>query len=98
MKNERIRRVSVSEEIFNILHKKIISGEFNPGDKLPSQDKLASQYAVSRNTIREAINRLMVMGLVSSKQGIGTVVEPISAGSYASQCDRADIFPMAGAV
>ena len=82
MKKERIKRVSLSEEIFNILHKKIISGEFKPGDNLPSQDKLADQYSVSRNTIREAINRLMVMGLVSSKQGIGTVVEPISAGSY----------------
>lgn len=84
MKKERVKRVSVSEEIFNILHKKIISGELNAGDKLPSQDKLADQYSVSRNTIREAINRLMVMGLVSSRQGIGTVVEPISAGSYMS--------------
>jgi len=84
MKKEGVRRVSVSEEIFNIFHKKIISGEFQPGHKLPSQDKLAEQYSVSRNTIREALNRLMVMGLVSSKQGIGTVVEPISAGSYMS--------------
>ena len=56
----------------------------NPGDRLLPQDKLAIQYSVSRNTIREAINRLMVMGLVSSKQGVGTVVEPISAGSYMS--------------
>ncbi|MBI9082560.1 MAG: FadR family transcriptional regulator [Desulfobacterales bacterium] len=84
MKKERVKRISVSEEIFNILHKKIISGEFKSGDKLSSQDKLADQYSVSRNTIREAINRLMVMGLVSSKQGIGTVVEPISAGCYMS--------------
>ena len=84
MKTERVKRISVSEEIFNILHKKIISGELTPGEKLPSQDKLAVLYSVSRNTIREAINRLMVMGLVSSKQGIGTVVEPVSAGSYVS--------------
>ena len=84
MKKERVKRISVSEEIFNILHKKIISGEFKPGDNLPSQDKLAALCSVSRNTVREAINRLMVMGLVSSKQGIGTVVEPISAGSYMS--------------
>lgn len=84
MKTERVKRISVSEEIFNILHKKIISGELTPGEKLPSQDKLAELYSVSRNTIREAINRLMVMGLVSSKQGVGTVVEPVSAGSYVS--------------
>ena len=77
MENDRIKRISVSEEIFNILHKKIISGEYSPGDKLPSQDKLAEQYHVSRNTIREAINKLTVMGLLSSKQGVGTVVEPM---------------------
>ena len=84
MENDRIKRISVSEEIFNILHKKIISGEYSPGDKLPSQDKLAEQYHVSRNTIREAINKLTVMGLLSSKQGVGTVVEPMSAASYVS--------------
>ena len=84
MEKERRRRITVSEKILNLLHKSIISGEFKPGDKLPSQEKLAEQYQVSRNTIREAINKLTAMGLLSSKQGIGTVVEPMSAASYMS--------------
>ena len=84
MEATKIERISVSEKILDILHSKIISGEFQPGDRLPSQDKLAEQYQVSRNTIREAINKLTVMGLVSSKQGIGTVVEPVSSASYMS--------------
>jgi GntR family transcriptional repressor for pyruvate dehydrogenase complex len=84
METEKIERISVSEKILDILHSKIISGEFKPGDRLPSQDKLAEQYQVSRNTIREAINKLTVMGLLTSKQGIGTVVEPVSAASYMS--------------
>ena len=87
MEKEKIERISVSEKILDILHSKIISGEFKPGDRMPSQDKLAEQYQVSRNTIREAINKLMVMGLVSSKQGIGTVVEPVSAASYMSSLE-----------
>ena len=84
MEREKIKRISVSEKILDILHSKIISGEFKPGDRLPSQDKLAEQYQVSRNTIREAVNKLTVMGLLTSKQGIGTVVEPVSAASYMS--------------
>lgn len=84
MEKEKIERISVSEKILDILHSKIISGEFKPGDTLPSQDKLAQQYQVSRNTVREAINKLTVMGLLTSKQGIGTVVEPMSAASYMS--------------
>ena len=87
MEKEKIERISVSEKILDILHSKIISGEFKPGDRMPSQDKLAEQYQVSRNTIREAINKLMVMGLVSSKQGVGTVVEPVSAASYMSSLE-----------
>jgi GntR family transcriptional regulator, transcriptional repressor for pyruvate dehydrogenase complex len=84
MEKDRIRRITVSEEIFNDLHKKIISGEYSTGNRLPSQDKLAKIYKVSRNTVREAINKLTVMGLLSCRQGVGTVVEPISAASYMS--------------
>ena len=52
-KAELIKRMSVAEEVLRILHEWIISGKVNPGDKLPSQDKLAEQFDVSRNTIRE---------------------------------------------
>lgn len=84
MEKRKIERISVSEKILESLHSKIISGELKSGERLQSQDKLAEHYQVSRNTIREAINKLMVMGLVSSKQGVGTVVEPVSSASYMS--------------
>jgi len=79
---ELIKRVSLAEEVFRILHEWIISGKVNPGDKLPSQDKLAEQFDVSRNTIREAIYKLTVMGLLTTKQGAGTVVDISSPTSY----------------
>ena len=72
-KVELIKRMSVAEEVLRILHEWIISGKVNPGDKLPSQDKLAEQFDVSRNTIREAIYKLTVMRLLTTKQGAGTV-------------------------
>jgi len=80
-----IKRTSATDETFKALHDMITSGELQHGDKLPSQDRLAEQFGVSRNTIREAVNRLTVIGLLSSKQGVGTVVNTSSpSGSIAS--------------
>ena len=93
-KVELIKRMSVAEEVFSILHGWIISGKVNPGDKLPSQDKLAEQFNVSRNTIREAIYKLTVMGLLTTKQGAGTVVNISSPTSYmASLSDHLLLHP-----
>jgi GntR family transcriptional repressor for pyruvate dehydrogenase complex len=77
-----IKRTSASDEAFKALHDMIVSGRLKPGDKLPSQDNLALQFAVSRNTVREAINKLSVMGLLTCRQGIGTVVNVGSPASY----------------
>ena len=73
-----IKRVSVIEEVFNILYDRVISKQYNPGDLLPSQDKLAEELGVSRNSIREAINRLASLGMVKLRQGVGTYITPSS--------------------
>lgn len=69
-----IRRTSATDETFKALHDMITFGGLKHGDKLPSQARLAEQLGVSRNTIREAINRLTVIGLLNAKQGVGTLV------------------------
>ena len=43
-------------------------------DQLPSENKLASQFGVSRNTVREALKVLENQGLVILRHGIGTFV------------------------
>ena len=91
---QSIKRTSAAEEAFKILHEWIISGKSKPGDKLPSQDKLAEQFNVSRNTIREAIYKLTVMGLLTTKQGFGTIVNICSPASYmASLSDHLLLHP-----
>lgn len=52
----------------------IRSGELQLGDRLPSERDLASRFAVSRPTIREAIITLEVMGLVDVKPGSGVYI------------------------
>jgi GntR family transcriptional regulator len=60
------------------IEKRITSGEFKPGDKLPSEYALAKTYAVSRMTLREALRALEEEGLLSKKHGIGTFVKTTS--------------------
>ena len=77
-----IQRSTTADKVFETLHQRIISGHFQSGDVLPSQDELARQLKVSRNTLREAIFRLSALGLVHSKQGVGTVVQPTTPSNY----------------
>jgi GntR family transcriptional regulator len=47
---------------------------FKPGAKLPTELELCDTYHASRNTIRDAIKRLMSLGLVETRPGQGTYV------------------------
>ncbi len=57
------------------LRKKIIVGDYNIGDLLPSENKLSEQYGLSRMTIRHALKDLENEGLIYRQQGKGSIVE-----------------------
>jgi GntR family transcriptional repressor for pyruvate dehydrogenase complex len=84
MKVKPIKKVSTASKVFETLYEMIVSGQFERGEKLPSQEELARQFGVSRNTLREAMNKLYAMGLLSSHQGVGTVVESPTPEGYLS--------------
>lgn len=52
----------------------LLDGTFAVNARLPSERALAEQYEVSRNTVREAVQRLGARGLVRSQQGAGVFV------------------------
>lgn len=52
----------------------IHSGAFPVGTLLPTEQELCAQYRVSRFTVREALRILESLGLVSRRQGQGTMV------------------------
>lgn len=68
-------RGSASNTVFNAMHQAIEDGTWQPGEKIPSENKLAAQYHVSRVTVRAAIQRLVSLGLLKSHQGSGTYVQ-----------------------
>jgi len=61
-------------QLQEVLRKKILAGEYNPGNLIPSEKELEKQYSVSRITVRNAINGLVLEDLLIKKQGRGTIV------------------------
>ncbi|WP_083511846.1 GntR family transcriptional regulator [Alicyclobacillus acidiphilus] len=62
------------EKVFNDLKSRILSGEYLPGDMIPTEQELMSQFGVSRMTTNRALQMLTNEGLVARKAGVGTFV------------------------
>lgn len=60
--------------IANELRAAIAAGDYQPGDKLPSERELATAHGSARNTAREAIAELRREGLVTAEHGRGVFV------------------------
>ena len=75
-----IRQVRVSEEVSEQLKHSILSGQFKPGDRLPSERDLADEFQVSRVAIREALRILQKSGFIITRQGVlgGTFITDLS--------------------
>lgn len=61
-------------QIAEDLRKQISDGVLKPGGRLPTEEQLGSKYEASRNTVRDAIKRLISEGLVETRLGQGTFV------------------------
>jgi GntR family transcriptional repressor for pyruvate dehydrogenase complex len=64
-----LRRTTASEELFRVLRDQILAGRYVPGEKLPPQRALASEYGLNATTVREAIKRLEQLHLVDVRHG-----------------------------
>lgn len=62
-----------SDLVYRKIREGILLGDFAPGSIL-SENTLATEFSVSRTPIRQALQRLEYDGLVTSTQGLGTVV------------------------
>ena len=70
----QIQTRKLAEVIAEQLETMLIEGQLLPGQRLPSERDLASQFEVSRPSLREAIQTLVSKGLLYRKQGGGTYV------------------------
>ena len=86
---------SVQEIVFSTLKDQILSGELKPGDPLNTLE-LSERLGVSRTPIREALNRLEAVGLVTRERHRGMFVRSIPLDEMVNiYCIRAALFGIA---
>ena len=62
------------QQLYEVLRNKISVGEWMPGDLLPPEAEITTQYGVSRVTARQALEALVNEGLIYRQRGKGTFV------------------------
>ena len=76
------RAVTLAAQVEATIAERINTGEFAPGDRVPTEHELAADLGVSRATVRTAVGALARRGLIVSHQGRGSFVT--AAGSALS--------------
>ncbi|WP_342514049.1 FadR/GntR family transcriptional regulator [Sporosarcina sp. FSL K6-1522] len=71
--------ISQRKRTYEVIVEKIeaffLNGELKPGDKLPPERELASQFNVSRTSVREALKTLEMNGIIEIRQGGGSFIK-----------------------
>ena len=67
-------RVSLARQVLTAMESMIRSGKWKVGDRIPAEAELARAFSVSHNTIREALQSLIHMGMLEARPGDGTYV------------------------
>jgi len=80
-----IPRRKLYQDVVDRLIAQISSGSFAPGDQLPSERELMALFGVGRPSIREAMQTLDRMGLISISHGERARVMAPDAGSVIAQ-------------
>lgn len=74
-----ISRQNLSQAIAEEILEWIRSGEVRPGDRLPTEQELMARFEVGRNTVREAVQSLVALGVLDVRPGRGTRVLALSS-------------------
>lgn len=61
-------------KLYELLRKHILSGVYEEGSLLPSENELCASYNITRPTVRHALETLVKDGLILKKQGKGSIV------------------------
>ena len=70
----------LSDRLAARLGQQIDTGSLRPGDRLPTELRLAEAHGVSRTVVREAVHQLKSRGLLRSRQGSGVYVTAAPSG------------------
>lgn len=89
----------VSDQVFEQLRELIFRGEFKPGERIMPERELSEAMGVSRTSVRDAISKLVAVGLLEQRQGQGTFVrlrateekQPLAAAMESEEATLEDL-------
>lgn len=78
------------EQVSVKIRNDIKAGKFKTGEKIPPEPSLMELYGVGRSTIREAVKSLTLSGILTVKQGFGTLVNAVPTEPIEQRLRRSD--------
>lgn len=72
--------MAVTDTAILRIREMILSGELAPGDRLPPEKDLSERLGLSRNSLREAVKALDLIGVLDVRRGDGTYVTSLQPG------------------
>jgi DNA-binding FadR family transcriptional regulator len=73
-----LRRLPLYQQLQSLICNYIAENQLRPDDPLPAEGELAELFGVSRNSVREAVKSLQVLGVLVSRPGSGLFVGEFS--------------------
>lgn len=88
---DTIHRQTVTDQVYDIIVRKIANGTWKKGEKIPSEIDLARELGVSRVTLKMALQKLNTLGIIETRVGEGSFVCDFSFRSFLSELLRSDL-------
>ena len=86
-----LNRTNLREQVKEILLKRILDGEYSPGDRLVEMH-IAQEFEISQAPVREALRELEALGFVESEPYRGTRVRAVT------KSELTEIYPVRAAL
>ena len=61
-------------QVRELLTRRVIDGQWTPGQLIPSEHRLAGEMGVSQGTVRKAVDEMVASNILVRQQGKGTFV------------------------
>jgi GntR family transcriptional regulator, transcriptional repressor for pyruvate dehydrogenase complex len=85
----KLNRATLADQAAQTLISYIKDSKLQPGDRLPSETQLASEFGVSRPVIREAFKVLHARGMIETGFGRAATIRPMSSDALSAFFQRA---------
>lgn len=69
-----LAKATLPKEIVTSIANLIMTRAWKPGDKIPSEKELANRFGVGRSSLREAIQSLVILGVIEARPGDGSYI------------------------